>query len=179
MAHRHRLSEQERLLFRAAVGAVAPLRHERVHQRPPPPPPIPQQTRRDERQVIEDMVQEIRDPAELETGEELIYARPGVPPEVLRRLRRGQFSVNGELDLHGMTTAVARLALTEFFKEARRRGLRCVRVIHGKGRGSPAGRGILKQKVNHWLRQRDEVLAFSSSRPVDGGTGAVYVLLKR
>jgi len=87
--------------------------------------------------------------------------------------------VEAQLDLHGLTAAQARAALATFLRDCRIHGLRCVRIIHGKGRGSHNRQPVLKGKVNHWLRQRDEVLAFCTARPVDGGGGAVYTLLKR
>jgi DNA-nicking Smr family endonuclease len=115
---------------------------------------------------------------EVETGDELIYLRPGIGSGVLRKLRRGQFSVGAELDLHGKTVSEARDALALFLKESQTFGIRCVRIIHGKGLGSRHGRPVIKGKLDRWLRMRDEVIAFSSARPIDGGTGAVYVLLR-
>ncbi len=172
-------SEEDRQLFRSAVGPVKPLRHDGVSEQKGRPAPTPVQTRRDEQQVIRDMLSEERDPAELETGEELLYARPGLQHGVLRRLRRGQYCVASALDLHGMTAVMAKQAVVQFLREARAGGVRCVRIIHGKGRRSPFGQPVLKRKLDLWLRQREDVLAFCSARPVDGGTGAVYVLLKR
>lgn len=166
-------------LFQEVVGDVCPLPQDKVPLRPPAPPPAALQRKRDEAQVLVDMLSDNHDPAELETGEELLHWRPGLQHSVLRRLRRGQIPVEAEFDLHGMTAAVARAALTEFLRECRIHAVRCVRVIHGKGRGSRNRQPVLKAKLNHWLRQRDEVLAFCTARPVDGGTGAVYVLLKR
>lgn len=173
------LSHEERLLFRESVGPVKRLYSDRVPPVPARLPPYPLQTRRDEEQVLKDLLSEQFDPAEMETGDELIYLRPGVRRKVLRKLRRGQFSVHAQLDLHGMTVREAREALAEFLREARLSNRPCVRIVHGKGLGSPRGQPVLKQKLNHWLRQRDDVLAFCSARPVDGGTGAVYLLLKR
>jgi DNA-nicking Smr family endonuclease len=115
----------------------------------------------------------------METGEEIYYCREGLQQTVLRKLKRGQFRVSAFLDLHGMTVTIARQALAHFLQIARRDNITCVRIIHGKGNRSRHKGPILKHKVNHWLRQRDEVLAFCSARPVDGGTGAVYVLLRR
>lgn len=117
-------------------------------------------------------------PLETETGEELSFIRPGLQHRLLRKLRRGHFSIGAELDLHGMTVALAQVELTIFLKQAQARGVRCVRIIHGKGLRSRQGRPVLKFKLERWLRLREEVIAFSSARPVDGGTGAVYVLLK-
>ena len=172
-------SDEEKELFRSAVGPVKRLRHDSISQVKGRPAPTPVQTRLDEQHVIKDMLFEERDPADMETGEELLYARPGLQHGVMRRLRRGQLCVTAALDLHGMTAELARRAVAEFLREARLAGNRCVRIIHGKGRGSRLGQPVLKRKLDHWLRQREEVLAFCSARPVDGGTGAVYVLLKR
>ena len=128
--------------------------------------------------MLRELLQDHLDPAELETGEELSFLRPGLQQKLLRKLRRGQFSVAAELDLHGMTANEAYAAVGEFLKRARTRNARCVRIIHGKGNGSLHKLPVLKAKIGGWLRRRDEVLAYCSARPVDGGTGAVYVLLK-
>ncbi|PKM45142.1 MAG: DNA mismatch repair protein MutS [Gammaproteobacteria bacterium HGW-Gammaproteobacteria-1] len=173
------LSDDDSDLFRSAVADVRPLASDRLPVAPPPPPPQPQKRLEDERQVLQDMLSDPEYPELLETGEELFFARSGLQHGVLRKLRRGQYSIGAELDLHGLTAAAAREQLAAFLIACRQRDLRCVRIIHGKGNGSVQRRPVLKGKVNHWLQQRDEVLAFCSARPVDGGTGAVYVLLKR
>ncbi len=173
------LDPRDRDLFRQAVGVVEPLRCDRIDPVRSHPAPIPRFTLADERQVLADMISDYFEPADLETGEELVYRRDGVQQAVLRKLRRGQFQVGAALDLHGMTVAAAREALAAFLQRARRDSLNCVRIIHGKGNGSRHRGPVLKQKINHWLRQRDEVLAFCSARPMDGGTGAIYVLLRR
>lgn len=129
--------------------------------------------------MIRDMMSDAFEPAELETGEELLYARTGLPRRLLRQLRQGKFSMGAELDLHGMTVPMARQALAQFLEECERNAVRSARIIHGKGRGSYQKEPVLKGKVSAWLQQRDEVLAFCSARPADGGTGALYVLLKR
>ncbi len=172
-------SEEDKRLFRSAVGPVKRLHHDGTPQKGKLPTPTPVQTRLDEQRVVEDLLSTHHDPADLETGEELFYARPGLQYGVLRRLRRGQVCVASALDLHGMTAAVAKQAVAQFLRDAQRAGHRCVRIIHGKGRGSRLGQPVLKRKLDLWLRQRKDVLAFCSARPVDGGTGAVYVLLKR
>jgi DNA-nicking Smr family endonuclease len=165
--------------FREAVADVRPLRHDRAQPAMPRPPPVPLQTLADERQVLADLLGNGPDPAQLETGEELSYRRPDVAHELLRRLQRGHYATGPWLDLHGLTVPEARLALADFIRAARQAGNCCVRVVHGKGKGSLLGQPVLKRKVSHGLRQRDDVLAFCSARGVDGGTGAVYVLLKR
>ena len=129
--------------------------------------------------MLADMFSDSIDPADMETGEELLFARDGLQHSVLRKLRRGQFSVAAELDLHGLRVEEARQELSHFLIHCRITHKQCVRIIHGKGNGSRRQQPVLKGKVNHWLRQRDEVLAFCSARPIDGGTGAIYLLLKR
>jgi len=173
------LSPQDRELFRRAVADVLPLHQDKVLPPQRRLPPIPRQREQDEALVIRDMMSDTFEPAELETGEELLYLRPGLQKRLLRHLRQGKFSIGAELDLHGMTVPIARQTLARFLEDCRRRTIRSVRIIHGKGRGSYHKEPILKGKVNLWLQQRDEVLAFCSARAVDGGTGAVYVLLKR
>ena len=110
------------------------------------------------------------------SGEDLWYAKPGVQLSLMRKLRRGQFSARAELDLHGLRSEDARVVVAEFLLE-RLRGWRCVRIIHGKGLGSGPKGPVIKQKLGGWLRQSKNVLAFCSARPVDGGTGALYILL--
>lgn len=179
MSSRHGITPAERKLFRDTLGPIKRLDHDGVVHPRRRPPPFPSQTRRSEQRVLLDMLSLEYDPADLETGEEMVFARPGVPRRVLRKLRRGQYSVEAQLDLHGLTAAESREELSVFLRQSARFGSACVRIVHGKGLGSPGGRPILKVKLNHWLRQRDEVLAFCSARPADGGTGAIYVLLRR
>jgi len=166
-------------LFRRAVGDVKHLPQDRAALDKPKPPPVPVQRQLDEQQVTKELLSGQFDGSELETGEELLYLRPGVQRTVFRKLRRGQFTVEAELDLHGMNVDKASGRLAEFLTESQSRDRRCVRIVHGKGHRSRNKQPVLKNKLNNWLRQRDEVLAFCSTRPVDGGTGAVYVLLKR
>jgi DNA-nicking Smr family endonuclease len=164
--------------FREAMRDVRPLSHDRADPHRPLPAPIPQQTLADERQVLVDLLSDLFEPADLETGPEVAFARPGLQQRVLRKLRRGHYSLQSELDLHGLTVPLAREAVADFLAHCRRHQLRCVRIVHGKGRRSTNKGPVLKVKVEHWLRQRDEVMAFCSARPLDGGTGAMYVLLK-
>jgi DNA-nicking Smr family endonuclease len=166
-------------LFRDAVRDVRPL------PAPPPPPEVPRppprahMRRADDEAVLAESLE--LGPGELlvETGDELLFRRAAISGRTLRRLQRGEFRVEDEIDLHGLIAVEAREALRVFLNEAIRRGLRCVRVIHGKGlRSGPRG-PVLKHAVNTWLRKTGAVLAFASARQVDGGTGAVYVLLFR
>lgn len=179
MPKKPRITDQDRALFRDAVGKTRPVGDDHAEPSVPRPAPYPRHTREDEAQVLLDLLSDDYDPAELETGEELLYARPGLQHRLMRKLRRGQFAQGAELDLHGMTVPMAREYLVRFLKACHERNVRCARIIHGKGRGSHARGPVLKQQVNRWLRQREEVLAFCSARPVDGGTGAIYVLLRR
>ena len=179
MFKKKQLSKEDRALFRQHLDGVTPLSQHKI-------PPYrhkrsvrPRQRLQDEHQVLQDMMSDTVDLAELETGEELFFARPGLQHNLLRNLRRGQFSTESVLDLHRMTSEQARQAIAQFLRDCGKTGKRCVRIIHGKGHGSRQKLPVLKLKINHWLRHRDEVLAFCSARPVDGGTGAIYVLLKR
>jgi DNA-nicking Smr family endonuclease len=108
----------------------------------------------------------------------LSYAREGIGPDVVRKLRRGNWIIQGQLDLHGLRTDEARDALGEFLRTSVKRGLRCVRVIHGKGLGSVNKTPVLKNKVRNWLVQKEEVIAFCQARAADGGAGALIVLLQ-
>jgi DNA-nicking Smr family endonuclease len=166
-------------LFRDSVGTVKPVNDDRVAPMRRQVAPRPVFRERDETEVLRDMLSDLFDPAEMETGDELLYIRPGLQQRTVRKLRRGKLSVNAELDLHGMTVPVARTAVAGFLRECQRHHVQCARIIHGKGLGSRHRAPVLKQKVGGWLRQRDEVLAYCSARHYDGGTGALYVLLKR
>jgi DNA-nicking Smr family endonuclease len=173
------VDEAERDLFRQAVRDVAPLRDrqriERVARRPAP---LPYQRLRDEEQVLAESLAGSPWETLVEADGDLSFVRPGLSRQVLRKLRRGHWVVQDQLDLHGLNREAARVQTAEFLKACQRRGLRCVRIIHGKGLRSKNGEPVLKIKVRHWLMQREEVLAFSPAPPADGGTGAVLVLLK-
>lgn len=166
-------------LFRRTVGQVRPVKWSGAELRRRRPRPVPAQTIAGEQAVIEEMIHGDLDPAELETGDELVYRAPGLQERQFRKLRRGQFALEGELDLHGMNAENAHEAVAEFLKHARGTGKRCVRIIHGKGRGSRDGRPVLKLNLQRWLRRRRDIMGYCSARPVDGGTGAVYVLLRK
>lgn len=165
--------------FRQAVGEVIPLPvPNRVEHAPARPRPIPRQRQQDEAQVLRDLLSDHLPWHEgLENGEELMFIRAGLRKDTLRRLRRGHWYLQAELDLHGHTTTQAREALVYFLRICRQQGYRCVRIIHGKGLGSKNREPVLKKKVYHWLMQREEVLAFCQARATDGGGGALVVLL--
>jgi DNA-nicking Smr family endonuclease len=166
--------------FKALLSDVTPLPPpNRAAQARPRPRPLPTQRLRDEHETLRESLSDWTPwEAGYETGEELIYARPGMQAHTLRKLRRGHWAVQEVLDLHGHTAAEARAALVEFLAHCRRAQIRCVRIIHGKGLGSPNREPVLKRKVASWLMQREEVLAFCQARRTEGGGGAVVVLLK-
>jgi DNA-nicking Smr family endonuclease len=173
------ISADDREAFRRAMADVQMLPQDKIAPMIKRPPPRPLQREKDARQVLRDMMSDSLDPAELETGDELMYASEGLQPAILRKLRRGKYRIQGELDLHRMTSEQAREAIIAFIARNKASGRRCVRIIHGKGNGSYNKQPVLKGKLDRWLRQRNDVLAFCSARPMDGGTGAVYVLLAK
>lgn len=173
------VSEDDERAFREAMNDVRRLPARTPRPGTPKPEAVARFSRAEELEVLKESLLPPADPALLDTGEELVFRRPGVRDEVLRRLRRGQYAVESEIDLHGLGRHAAHEALRSFIAGAASRGQSCVRVIHGKGRGSGPRGPVLKHVVNHWLRRMDDVLAFASARPVDGGTGAAYVLLGR
>lgn len=166
-------------LFRDTIGPVVPVENDKVLSRPPRPEAVPFKTIEDEKNVIAELLEGDLDPAVLETGEELLYRGPGIQNNVFRKLRNGNFTIEAGIDLHGMTVPVAKDALSTFLAECRNKNRKCIKIIHGKGIGSRDGKPVIKNKVNKWLRQRKDVLAFCSAPPNDGGTGAIYVLIKR
>jgi DNA-nicking Smr family endonuclease len=167
-------------LFRASMSGVTPLpSHGRAQHARPLPQPVPAQRQRDDRKALqESLSHRIPWDAGMETGEELSYLRNGVGAQVLRKLRRAHWVIQDELDLHGLTVDEARELLVSFLNQCIRRGLRCVRVIHGKGLRSKNREPVLKRKVAGWLMQREEILAYCQARQTEGGSGAVVVLLK-
>jgi DNA-nicking Smr family endonuclease len=179
-----RKAHAERTLFVRAAGDVIPLRehharHKRVHHAPEQPPPVAVQQQLDEQRVLHEAISDEFDAATLlDIDDALSFRRPGVGADVTRKLRRGEWSIQGEIDLHGLRREEAREALAAFLREAGKRGWRCVRVVHGKGLGSPGKTPVLKGKVQSWLMQKSEVLAFVQARADEGGAGAVVVLLK-
>jgi DNA-nicking Smr family endonuclease len=163
--------------FRDAVRDVRPLALEpHVIERRKPRPRAAFR-RRDEVAVLEESIRLSATDLEVETGDELSFRRPGVQDGVMRKLRRGQYRVEAEIDLHGLLLAEAKQGLRAFLAQAVHRQLRCIRIVHGKGLGSGPRGPVIKNAVNVVLRRTDAVVAFCSARQVDGGTGAVYALL--
>lgn len=173
-------AQRERDLFALSVGPVVPLRPVARATLPHPrPSPEPRQRQRDEAAVLAESISDEFDVETLlDTDEALSFRRRGVGPEVVRKLRRGVWAIQAQLDLHGLRRDEARERLAAFLREAVRSGLRCVRVIHGKGNGSPGREPVLKGKVRSWLVQKNEVIAFTQARAQDGGHGALIVLLR-
>jgi DNA-nicking Smr family endonuclease len=170
-------------LFKLAVKDARPLpdelKHARLHHPPKKPKPIPKQFILDEQQALADSLSDNYIPAhELETGEELLYLRDGHAPDILSNLRRRHWVIQAAIDLHGLVSDEARLYVATFLSDCKKRGLRCVRIVHGKGLGSRNREPVLKHKLRGWLMQRDEVIAYAEARRQDGGSGAVIVLLK-
>jgi DNA-nicking Smr family endonuclease len=172
--------DAEKNLFQRAAGQVQRLpAHGRVHHAPEPVAPIPAQRQLDDQRVLLEAISDEFDASTLlEVDDAMSFRRPGIGIDVARKLRRGHWSIQSEIDLHGLRREDAREALAGFLRDAVRQGLRCVRVVHGKGLGSPGKTPVLKGKVHGWLVQKSEVLAFVQARADEGGAGAVVVLLK-
>lgn len=169
-------------LLRTEPGTIRTLRQDyraELDIYRPKPAPIPRQTRDDEQAALQEAIEgPISLSDHLEIGDETVFLRHGVPRKVLPELRRGRWAIQAFVDLHGMTRDQARSALIAFLNTCLQRGHRCVRIIHGKGLGSPDGFSVLKQLSPRWLVQREEILAFCQAAPNHGGAGALIVLLR-
>ena len=171
---------REHNLFAHSVGPVSALAPQgRVEPKPAAPLPEPRQRERDEQAVLREAISDEFDVESLlDTDEALSYRRSDIGINVVRKLRRGGWTIQAQIDLHGLRRDDAREQLAAFLRDAVRRGLRCVRVVHGKGNGSPGREPVLKAKVRSWLVQKQEVIAFVQARASEGGHGALVVLLK-
>ena len=171
---------EERDRFRNHAGPVTPLRPRGQAVLPRPAvEAVPRQRQLDEAAALASSLSDDFDVTTLlDTDDALSYRRPGVGADVPGRLRCGHWSIQRQLDLHGLRRDAAREALTAFVRQAERDGLRCVRVVHGKGNGSPGREPVLKDKVKRWLVQKNQVIAFTQARAADGGHGALLVLLR-
>ena len=172
------IDDDDSRLFREAIGDVRRLEPVAAPPAAAKPAPHPHMLEADEAAVPGELLDMAFDPAWLEVGEELSYLRDGYSPKLLRQLKRGQFSVQDDLDLHQMNAAAAQASIVTFLTESKQHGRRCVRIVHGKGLRSRAAGPVLKGLTDRLLRRRDDVIAFASARPMEGGTGAVIVLLK-
>ncbi|MFM9879037.1 MAG: Smr/MutS family protein [Burkholderiaceae bacterium] len=178
-----RQAQAEQQLFSRSVGRVAPLPGQ--HQTPPvslapkPPTPIARQHLADEQAALHEALSDAFDASTLlDTDDALSFRRPGIGRDVTHKLRKGDWAIQRQLDLHNLRTEEAREQLAEFIRSAQRDGVRCVRVVHGKGLGSPGKTPVLKAKVHSWLIQKKQVLAFVQAKPAEGGAGALLVLLQ-
>ncbi|WP_038203127.1 Smr/MutS family protein [Xenophilus azovorans] len=178
-----RRREAEQNLFARAIGAdrgaTRPLRHKPVVVlSPAPPAPQPVQQQLDAAAVLRESLSDEFDVSTLlDADDQMSFRRPGIGTDVTRRLRAGEWTLQRQIDLHGLRSDEAREALGAFIRTAHRQGVRCVRVVHGKGLGSPGKQPVLKLKAQRWLIQKKEVLAFVQARPAEGGAGALVVLL--
>ncbi len=176
-AEKKRLAEKD--LFSRAIGATQPLRRvAAVPLAPDPPAPIPFQHQLDEQRVLRESISDEFDVTTLlDVDDAMSFRRPGIGTDVTRKLRAGEWSIQRQVDLHGLRSDEAREALGAFIRTSHRQGVRCVRVVHGKGLGSPGKQPVLKTKAQRWLIQKNEVLAFVQAKPAEGGAGALVVLL--
>ncbi|WP_087688615.1 MULTISPECIES: Smr/MutS family protein [unclassified Pandoraea] len=182
-AKRAAQAERDANVFRDSIGDIAPIARkrsvDRVEHPRQPPAPVARQTQEDEAAVLYESLSDEFDPeALLDTDDRLSYRRPGISQDTLLKLQRGDWVVQAQVDLHGLRRDEAREALSAFLHDAVKRGLRCVRVIHGKGLGSVGREPVLKEKVRSWLAQKNEVLAWAQAQGRDGGSGALVVLLQ-
>ncbi|MDO9199606.1 Smr/MutS family protein [Rhodoferax sp.] len=179
LARAKQQAASEKDLFVRAAGAVQPLPDKRrVLLKKEPSAPRPMQFEQDEKAVLIEAISDEFDVGTLlDTDDLLSFRRPGIGPDVTRKLRRGDWSIQRQLDLHGLRRDEAREHLSFFIRDAFKQGIRCVRVVHGKGLGSPGKAPVLKSRVHSWLVQKQEVLAFVQAKPADGGAGALVVLL--
>ncbi|QSI32799.1 DNA mismatch repair protein MutS [Variovorax sp. RKNM96] len=176
-AERKRAAEKD--LFARAIGATEPLRRKAaVPLAPEPPAPIPVQHQLDEQRVLRESLSDEFDVTTLlDVDDAMSFRRPGIGTDVTARLRKGDWSIQAQVDLHGLRSDEAREALGGFIRASHKQGLRCVRVVHGKGLGSPGKQPVLKTKTQRWLIQKNEVIAFVQAKPAEGGAGALVVLL--
>ena len=166
-------------LFRAEMRDVAPAPPlNRVEPWRVLPAPVPAKRREDEKAVLAELARLGVDGDDAEIEDDCSFLRPGLPRDILRKLRRTHWVIQDQVDLHGMTSAEAALATASFLAECRRKGLRCVRIVHGKGLRSAGREPVLKRRIRKLLTRRDEILAFVEPRAVEGGGGAVVVLLE-
>ncbi len=179
VAERQAMSDRELFLQTIGKDVVRLDASDRASVERKRPKPVPVQRIADEKRVLqESLSDEFSVENLLDTDDQLSFRRDGIGPDIVKKLRRGHWVIQDELDLHGMRRDEAREMVVEFLKMASMRGIRCIRIVHGKGLGSVNNEPVLKKLVFKWLVQRADVMAFCQAKPVDGGGGAVVVLLK-
>lgn len=170
------ISKEDSELFRQSVGKVKPVKNNRItFERKNPPRLKSKHTRFDDNEKFINAP----DPYTIKANDKLSFKRPGIQLQLFRKLKRGQIPVEMELDLHGLTSQAAKNELLQSINYCYNENIRCIRIIHGKGKGSENNLPILKNNLNQWLPQITNVLAFCSAQPFDGGLGAIYVLIKK
>ncbi|MDC0183336.1 Smr/MutS family protein [Nitrosomonadales bacterium] len=176
-------SDNEKDLFREAVKNVKPLKIKSktvdASSKKPKPKPIAKKSIDDEKQVLLDALSDDYIFEDVESEEGLLFLRSGHSPEILKKLKKGYWVVQGSIDLHGMISQEAKSYIVDFIQDCKKRHVRCIRIIHGKGIGSKNKEPVLRNKVKNWLAQKDEVIAYAQAPKHDGGSGAVIVLLKQ
>lgn len=180
MTNKSRISEDEKRLFRDAVKDVTRVfvpkrkRHRALKRR------VPEKSTHPKIQDYPLSMSDINEDQEnwLRSDDLLHFSRTGVRQKILHRLKRGKLSIEAQLDLHRMTSQEAFYQVNEFINDCVEKQINCICLIHGKGYNSPSSKPIIKNRLNHWLIKNPLVLAFHSAKPLHGGTGAVYVLLK-
>ena len=178
MAKSGKLSTDDIELFRRSVGPVRKIHHDKIAPARSSQTSRPRRRAAADEPLLTDAFSDGFDNGVVTSDEALFFTRPGLQQRQLQRLKRGQLAIGAELDMHGMTAAMARSAVVNFIALCREQHIRCVRIIHGKGYGSGGSAPVLKNRINSWLRQHHDVLAFSSAQARDGGSGALYVLLR-
>jgi len=178
MAKSRKPSADEIDLFRRIIGPVRKIHHDKLVPQRKTRPPRPRHYSVDHETTPTDSFSDGFDGGEVTADEALFFARPGLQQRQLQRLKRGQLPIGAELDMHGMTAATARTAVVSFIDRCREQRIRGVRIIHGKGYSAPGSAPVLKNRINSWLRQHHDVLAFSTAPVRDGGSGALHVLLR-
>lgn len=169
--------KQDMDLFRQSIGNIVAVKSDKPHLSPNKKPSTKPRSQTVDYQEQLDLNLD-HDSETLGLGDSLSFVAAGMQKSILKKLRKGFFGIDAEIDLHGLSRAAAQQQLLKFLQLSSQNGWRCVRIIHGKGYRSPDQQPVLKNSLNQWLRQHQRVLAFCSAKPSDGGTGAAYILLK-
>lgn len=171
------LTSEDRDLFRQTIGKVRSIKSDKVllNDKIKPKPYPKSRDFHEESQLLESAASEVE---KVGIEDTLGFTTPGLQNNVLKKLRRGFYGLDAEIDLHGLTSTEAKRQLLQFLQSSVEAGFRCVHIVHGKGHRSTDNHPVLKNNLNLWLRQHRNVQAFCSASPKDGGSGAVFVLLQ-